>query len=98
MPVLDMNTLGVDFAPGVSPGRGSAMAEAGSVCLELQGHTSVVSLQVQGDAVHSDQLRCLAVDNQMRWSWADEQEATEEGAAGIALLLSQARDRLLRHE
>ena len=65
------------------------MAEAGSVCLESQGHTSDVSLRVQGDADKSHELRCLAVTDQMRRSWADEEEATEEGAAGIAVLLTR---------
>ena len=66
------------------------MAEAGSVCLESQGYGSGVSLRVQGDVVRDhEELRCLTVTDQMRRSWADEQEATEEGAAGIALLLTR---------
>ena len=85
--LLDMNSLGVDFGLAISPGRGKAMAEAGSVCLEGQGHSSGVSLRLQGDADHSHELRWPTVTDQIRRSWADEQEATEEGAAGIALLL-----------
>ena len=63
------------------------MAEAGSVCLEGQGHSSGVSLRVQGDVNCSHELRWPAATDHVRRSWADEQEATEEGAAGIALLL-----------
>ena len=65
------------------------MAEAGGVCLEWQGHTPGVSLRVQGDVVHSHELRWSPATDQMRRAWADEQEATEEGASGIALLLTR---------
>lgn len=87
--MLEMNKLGADFAPGISAGRGTAMAEAGSVCLESQGHTPGVSLRVQGDVVRSHELRWRAATDQDRRSWADMEEATEEGAAGIALLLTR---------
>ena len=63
------------------------MAEAGGVCLEGQGHKPGISLRVQGDAEHSYALHWHPVADHLRRSWADEQEATEEGAAGIALLL-----------
>ena len=65
------------------------MAEAGGVCLELQGHTPGASLQVTGDIHTSHGLRWPTITDQSHRTWSDLQEATEEGAAGIAILLAK---------
>lgn len=64
------------------------MAEAGAVCLETQKHANGVSLLVRGDLANVHTLRWPVVTQQMRRAWADLLEATEWGAAGIALLVT----------
>lgn len=87
--MLDLNDLGRNFGPGLSSTKGQDLADAGSVCLEEQGHSVGVRLRVEGDAsVDSHELRWLPATEQLRLTHADLQEATELGAAGIAILLA----------
>ena len=65
------------------------MAEAGSVCLESEGHTQGVQLTVRGDVNNRYSVRWHPVDDQARRAWGDATEATEYGAAGIAALLTE---------
>jgi len=46
--MLDLNELGNGF-PAITPAFGKALAEAGAICLDSQGHEQGVLLQVQGD-------------------------------------------------
>jgi hypothetical protein len=67
-------------------GRG-CLAETASLCLESQGHESGVELSVRGHLSESITLQWEPVTDQMHRCWADDQEATEFGACGIAALL-----------
>lgn len=74
--------------PGVSPVRAQAHLEACMVCLDDQQHHSGVEMQVDGDI--DTKLKIIwngDVTEQIILSWKDEQEATEEGACGLAFLL-----------
>lgn len=87
--MLDLNDLSRNFGPGLSSTKGQDLADAGSVCLEGQGHSVGVRLRIEGDAsVDSHELRWLPVTEQLRLTHADLHEATELGAAGIAILLT----------
>lgn len=87
--MLDLRDLARNFGPGLSPTKGQDLADAGSVCLEEQGHSVGVRLRVEGDAsIDSHELRWPPVTERLRLTHADLQEATELGAAGIAILLS----------
>jgi hypothetical protein len=73
--------------PGLTPTWGGVLAEAASVCLEERNHKICVELCVDGGIFEELLvLERLAVDEQMRNSHYDEQEATEHGACGIAIL------------
>jgi hypothetical protein len=72
--------------PGLTPTWGGVLAEAASVCLEEQNHEICVELVVDGIFEELLVLERLTVDEQMRDSHYDEQEATEHGACGIAIL------------
>jgi hypothetical protein len=72
--------------PGLTPTWGGVLAEAASVCLADQNHTIRVELGIDGIFKALFVLERLAVDEQMRDSHYDEQEATEHGACGIAIL------------
>ena len=84
---LDLNHLGLGSIPGVSPRLGAALAEAAGVCLESQGHAQGAELRVSGDVDSAYRVVWPLITDQSRRSWEDVQEATEDGASGIAILL-----------
>ena len=83
--VLDLNNLRLGM-PGIEPARGASFAHAASVCLE-ERHRSGVLMLVDGDFSGSFALSWDPIDDQIRRSWADLEDATEKGAYGIAALL-----------
>ena len=87
--MLDLNDLGNGFLPAISPNRGLAMAEAGGVCLESQGHLVGVQLQIKGRVKEIYQLAWPPITEQIRKTWNDLEEATEHGAMGVAVLLAK---------
>jgi hypothetical protein len=76
----------MDGMPGLTPAWGAVLAEAASVCLESQGHPVQVELRVNGFFEETFVLERLEVSRQMALSHQDEEEATELGACGIAIL------------
>lgn len=87
--MLNLNDLGNGLLPAISPTRGMALAEAGGVCLESRGHVMGAQLHVSGCANNIYLLEWPPVTDQMRRTWNDLQEATEDGAMGIAVLLAK---------
>ena len=87
--LLNLNDLGNGAIPGISGRLGAAMAEAGGVCLESQGHAQGVRLSVRGLRNGAYSLDWPPIDDQSRRSWNDPDEATEYGAAGIAAMLAK---------
>ncbi len=73
--------------PGLSTRVGAAMAEAAAVCLDDCGHGVPVRLTVDGAVHRVYDLIWWAVGDQIKRTWADEPEATELGACGIAILV-----------
>ena len=86
--MLDLNELNTDDIPGISRAKGNELAEAGAVCLESQGHAPGARLIVRSAANNSYRLDWLPITDQARRTWSDAEEATEDGAAGIAVLLA----------
>ena len=84
---LNLNDLGSGSIPGVSERLGAALAEAAGVCLESQGHARGAEIRVSGyiDGVYS--VEWPPISDRSRRAWNDPDEATEYGAAGIAILL-----------
>lgn len=85
---LDLNALTAGGNPGITPEKGAELAQAGAVCLEEQGHAPGAQLTVRGDYGNSYQLAWMPVTPQARRTWNDDDEATEDGAAGISVLLA----------
>lgn len=84
---LDLNDL-KSGAYGITAALGESYAQAASVCLEDQGHLSPAVMKVHADTeVSHASIRWDAVDDQMRRSWNDKENATENGAYGIAILI-----------
>lgn len=86
--MLDLNHLGLGNHPGISSAKGAELAEAGAVCLEERAHRQGVAFTVQGAVDRIYRLVWAPVTPQMQRTWADHQEATEDGAACIAAILA----------
>ena len=86
--MLNLNELDSDDIPGVDRQKGNDLAKAAAVCLESQDHVPGVSLTIRGGSNSSYTLTWPLVTPQSRRTRADAQEATEDGAAGVATLLA----------
>lgn len=86
--MLDLSELDTDDIPGVDRSKGNDLAKAASVCLESQAHVPGVELTVRGVSESRCSLIWGSVTAQGRRTRSDAQEATEDGAAGIAILLA----------
>jgi hypothetical protein len=86
---LDLNDLcrNKPERPGWSLTFGAICAEAAAVCLDDQGHTVPVNLQIDGSQSGTIALRWTAIDDTIRRFNADQEVATEYGAYGIAALI-----------
>lgn len=84
--ILDLNDLSKGL-PGITSVRGADLAQAGAVCLEEHGHAHGTTLSVRGGCEATFAAKWPPVDEQVRRCWNDTQEATEQGASAVALLL-----------
>lgn len=73
--------------PGITSAYGKTLAEAAAVCFEDQGHTVGKVLEVQGKFRAGYPVFWPPVTDQMTRCYADEQDTTELGAYGVAILL-----------
>ena len=88
--MLDLNELAKGRFPAITEAIGATFAEAAGVCLESQGHSPGVQLTIRGDRSGSYTLEWTPVSLQARTrAWNDTEEATEFGAAGVAILLAE---------
>jgi hypothetical protein len=71
--------------PGLEPLLGGTLANAAAVCMNVNGHVSGVKLSLSGDYREQLQLYWNGPTERIRRSYADLQEATEFGAAGVAI-------------
>lgn len=90
MDELDLRELGQGNISAITPAIGNLLAEAAAVCLESQGHTQEVILDVDGNihARYSLKWRMLAGEK-VDTAWNDADYATEHGAAAIAIMLAK---------
>lgn len=73
--------------PGLSAKKGASMAEAASVCLDENSHVPIKKYLVEGDYTEQFDLDWQKPDEQIKNTWNDLQEATEEGACCLAILV-----------
>ncbi len=85
-PVLRLQRLRDGF-PCLHGHSGSRLAFAAAVCLEDRRHAQGVMLSVRGNFEEELALRWPATSDQVLREWGDSQEATENGAVGVAILL-----------
>ena len=88
---LDLRELAAGNIPAITAALGAALAEAGGVCLESQGHNPGAVLTVRGHQEGRYTLTWAPISAQARSRAYNEQErATEMGAEGIAVLVVKA--------
>lgn len=87
-PTLDLQELGRGSMPGLTAEFGNAIAQAAVVCLDSQQHLSGTVLAVVRAARSHHTLLWPPVTDQARRAWRDDEEATEYGACGIAILVA----------
>ncbi|MEM9369063.1 MAG: hypothetical protein AAGD07_24005 [Planctomycetota bacterium] len=86
--LLDLEQLGTEPGlPALTVSAGRYLAEAAAVCLHANAHTVGVTLTVSGAETTSFELRWQQVSQQMINTYFDLQDATEDGACGVAILL-----------
>lgn len=86
---LDLRDLGDGTMVGLSPEVGGSLAQAGAVCMESQQHEPGVELVVKGPVTGRHPLHWEPPNEQARRTWRNDIDATENGAAGVALLLAR---------
>jgi hypothetical protein len=86
--MLNLNELEKGL-PAITPAFGKALAEAGGVCLESQGHTQGQQIKIKGDFSNEYSLIWPAVTSQALRCWNDPEVTTEHGAVAIAVLLAK---------
>jgi len=86
--MLNLSDLG-EGLPAITPAFGRALAEAGGICLESQGHVQGDQLRVSGDFEKDHTLAWPPVTDQTLRCWNDPEVATEHGAVGVAVLLAK---------
>ncbi len=70
------------------PAAGVNFGHAASVCLESQGHA--IKVEITGEGEYSKIYSTIRYDvnEQMKRTWGDEEDATEQGAYGIAFMVA----------
>ena len=87
--MLDLTELDTDDIPGVDRSKGNDLAKAAVVCLENQQHKPGVQMTIRGALSKIHTVFWPPSSPQGRRTRADLQEATEDGAAAIAILLTR---------
>ena len=85
---LDLASLRAGM-PALTSAAGERLAEAASVSLEERGHELSCELAVSGAHSEVFRLERLPVSDLLRRTYDDPEEATEEGACGVAILLAR---------
>ena len=83
---LDLGALALGM-PGLTPACAASLVEAAAVCLEHREHPIGVTFHLTGIKSQRFPIAWSPVDEQMRRTYNDLQEATERGAYGIAILV-----------
>jgi hypothetical protein len=87
---LRLDSLAHDY-PNIPPEGGAMMAQAAVVCLDHQGHGPGVKLMVDGSYTGEFPLAwSQTVSGAIRRFWRDLEEATEQGAYAVGILLMRA--------
>src|SRR6267142_3151801 len=73
--------------PALTAALGAVHAEAAAICLSSQGHKPQVRLKIRKQKIPTYMLNWPVVNGKMKRAYNDDDEATEWGASGVAILL-----------
>ncbi len=80
---FDLNSLN-QLCPKLSDNWANFVAEASAFCLEYNNHTSATQMKLIGDIDAEVELKWNKLSKKVQNTHADIQDATEDGAVGIA--------------
>lgn len=81
----------IEGFPYITPAGGANMAQAAIICFDHNQHASGVQLATDGDFSTLFEIQWSEpITTAMRRFWNDLEEATKEGACGLAILLIRA--------
>jgi hypothetical protein len=86
MDTIDLNTLGSGL-PAITPEVGRALAQAGAICFESEGHSSGKQLSIKGKYQAALAVLWPPINDQALRCWNDPEYTTEHGAVAVAILL-----------
>lgn len=87
---LDLCCLGErPGLPALSIAKGQSYAEAAAICLEDRSHIQGVVLDVKGSHTRQYCLRWPPVTQQLKDTYNDLQDATCDGAYGVAIVVAR---------
>lgn len=86
--MINLNELSLGL-PAITKSFGAALAEAGAVCFESEGHVQGDIIEIKGDYNNSYKLSWPQVTQQTLKCWNDPEVTTEHGAVGVAVLLAK---------
>jgi hypothetical protein len=87
---IELETLGVEPGmPGLTAIAGAFLAEAAAVCFQECGHEEEFELHITGSSEHFCRVHRSNVGIQTIRTHADLTEATEQGACGVAILITR---------
>ena len=72
----------------LTPAAGVNFGHAASVCFEDQGHGLLTNIIGEGHFVSNYAITRYDVNEEMKRTWNDEEDATEQGAYGMAFLVA----------
>ena len=86
---IDLYYLETGNIPAISERMGGALAEAGAICLESEGHRPAVSCSVRGCQEKTYFLTWQPTDGQAQQTWRNRNRTTEMGAEALAILIAK---------
>ena len=96
-PQVNLDIISTGTISGLTARKGASMAEAAAYCLNRQGHSSGVSMGVNGTWPTSILLNWnIPINADTRATYDDIQDSTEEGACGIAIITVLALTRFTK--
>lgn len=84
--ILDLTELELGKHHSLTPAMGANLSHAAAVCINDSGHPITVTATGKGAYTRTYILNRCDVTDEISRTWNDMQEATEEGACGVALV------------
>jgi len=84
--ILDLTELELGKHHNLTPAMGASLSHAAAVCIDDRGHAINTPATGEGTYKRNYTLKRCDVTDEIKRTWNDMQEATEEGACAVALV------------